>query len=111
MSPDYRGPARTKPRRCHYLVRRTVDTSFPVLAGVSPGHPWLALGTSCPAAGRAGSPDPAALVAFLVLRGATIAASIRSGSPSPALLPPVLLVACLALVWATASGAVYGRPR
>src|SRR6185369_1958834 len=26
-------------------------------------------------------------------------------------LPPVLLVACLALVWATASGAVYGRPR
>ena len=25
-----------------YLVRRTLDTSLPVLAGVSPGHPWLA---------------------------------------------------------------------
>jgi len=40
-----------------------------------------------------------------------IAASIRTGRPSPALLPPLLLFACLALVWATASGAVYGRPR
>ena len=40
-----------------------------------------------------------------------MAASIRAGRPSPALLPPLLLIACLALVWATASGAVYGRPR
>src|SRR5205814_2978753 len=33
------------------------------------------------------------------------------GRPSPALLPPALLAGCLGLVWATAAGAVYSRPR
>ena len=109
MSPDSAG-LRAQVEALPYLVRRTVDTSFPVLAGVSPGHPWLAVGSSA-VRGAAGLLIPAALVAFLALRGREIAASIRSGRPSPALLPPLLLVACLALVWATASGAVYGRPR
>jgi hypothetical protein len=92
------------------LVRRTLDTSFPVLAGVSPGHPWLGpLGSAV--RGVAAALVPAALVAFLLLRGREIAASVRDRRPSPALLPPVLLLACLALAWATAAGAVYGRPR
>jgi hypothetical protein len=109
MSPDSAG-LRAQAEALPYLVRRTVDTSFPVLAGVSPGHPWLALGSRA-LRGAAGLLIPAAFVAFLALRGREIAASIRSGRPSPAILPPVLLIACLALVWATASGAVYGRPR
>ena len=109
MSPDSSG-LRAQAEALPYLIRRTVDTSFPVLAGVSPGHPWLALGSRALRA-AAGLLIPAALVAFLALRGREIAASIRTGRPSPALLPPLLLFACLALVWATASGAVYGRPR
>jgi hypothetical protein len=54
---------------------------------------------------------PAALVAHVALCRRQIAASLRQGRPSPALLPPLLAVSCLALVWATAAGAVYSRPR
>jgi hypothetical protein len=90
------------------LIRRTLDTSFPVLAGVSPGHPWLGFG---PLRILAGALVPAAGLVFLLLRGREMAASVRAGRPSPALLPPLLLAACLALVWATAAGAVYSRPR
>lgn len=93
-----------------YLVRRTADTSLPVLAGVSPGHPWLGIAGGAVRV-LAGLIVPTALVAFLALRGREIAASVRAGRPSPALLPPLLLVACLGLVWATAAGAVYARPR
>ena len=109
MSPDSAG-LRAQAETLPYLIRRTVDTSFPVLAGVSPGHPWLGLGSRAVRVG-AGLLIPAALVAYLALRGREMVASIRSGRPSPALLPSLLLIACLALVWATASGAVYGRPR
>lgn len=109
MSPDSAG-LRAQAEALPYLVRRTMDTSFPVLAGVSPGHPWLALGSRAVRT-VAALLIPAALVAFLALRGREMATSIRAGRPSPALLPPLLLIACLALVWATASGAVYGRPR
>jgi hypothetical protein len=93
-----------------YLMRRTADTSLPVLAGVSPGHPWLGVAGSAVRV-AAGLLVPAALVAFLILRGREIAASLRAGRPSPAVLPPLLLVTCLGLVWATAAGAVYARPR
>jgi hypothetical protein len=109
MSPDSAG-LRAQAEALPYLVGRTVDTSVPVLAGVSPGHPWLVLSARAVRT-AAGLLIPAALVAFLALRGREIVSSLRSGRPSPALLPPILLVACLALVWATASGAVYGRPR
>ena len=43
--------------------------------------------------------------------GREIVTSVRAGRPAPALLPPLLLAACLGLVWATAAGAVYARPR
>jgi hypothetical protein len=93
-----------------YLVRRTLDTSLPVLAGVSPGHPWLDV--AGPAVRLAAFlVVPAALLAFLALRGREVVASVRAGRPSPALLPPLLLLASLAVVWATAAGAVYSRPR
>jgi len=93
-----------------YLVRRTLDTSLPVLAGVSPGHPWLALGGGA-VRFAAALLVPGLLAGFLVLRGHEIAASVRAGRPSPALLPPALLLSCVAIVWATAAGAVYSRPR
>jgi hypothetical protein len=93
-----------------YLMRRTADTSLPVLAGVSPGHPWLGMAGGAVRV-AAGLLVPAAFVAFLVLRGREIVTSVRSSRPSPAVLPPLLLVANLGLVWATASGAVYARPR
>jgi len=109
MSADPAG-LRAQAEALPYLIRRTVDTSLPVLAGVSPGHPWLGLAGSA-LRFVAGSLVPAALIAFLVLRGREIATSVRAGRPSPALLPPLLLAACLALVWATAAGAVYARPR
>ncbi|HEU0092692.1 MAG TPA: hypothetical protein VFS78_11295, partial [Vicinamibacteria bacterium] len=67
MGPDSAG-LRAQAEALPYLVRRTLDTSLPVLAGVSPGHPWLGV-----AGGAirilAGLLVPAALVAFLVLRG------------------------------------------
>jgi hypothetical protein len=92
------------------LARRTADTSLPVLAGVSPGHPWLDV--AGPAVRIAAAlVVPAALAAFLALRGGEMAASVRAGRPSPALLPPLLLAATLAVVWATAAGGVYSRPR
>ncbi len=109
MGPDSAG-LRAQAEALPYLVRRTLDTSLPVLAGVSPGHPWLAV-----AGGAirilAGLLVPAALVAFLALRGRGIVTSVHAGRPAPALLPPLLLAACLGLVWATAAGAVYARPR
>jgi len=92
------------------LVRRTVDTSLPVLAGVSPGHPWLPAGGGALRVAAA-LLVPAALAAFLALRGRAIAASIRAGRPAPDILPVLVLFACLAVVWATAAGAVYSRPR
>jgi hypothetical protein len=54
---------------------------------------------------------PAVLAAFLALCGRDIARSVRRGRPSPALLPPLLALSCFGLVWATAAGAVYSRPR
>jgi hypothetical protein len=108
LSPD--GPGlRAQIEALPYLVRRTADTSLPVLAGVSPGHPWLVVGRVVRFV--AGLLIPAALLAFLILRQRDLVTSVRLGRPSPALLPPLLLAACLLLVWATASGAVYGRPR
>jgi hypothetical protein len=93
-----------------HLVGRTWQTSLPVLAGVSPGHPWLRPAGAALRA-IAGAIVPGACLAFLVLRGRDIVASVRAGRPSPALLPPLLLVACLGVVWSTAAGAVYSRPR
>jgi hypothetical protein len=90
------------------LLRRTLAISFPILAGLAPGHPWADI-----AAARvvAIALIPAALVAYLVLEGRAIVASVRARAASAALLPPVLLLATVALAWAAASGKVYWRPR
>lgn len=89
-------------------ARRALQISFPILSGLSPGHPWA---DAPAAAGVAMLLIPAALAAFLLLRRRAIAAARRRTGTSSDLLPPLLLLCCLALFWAIASGRVYWRPR
>lgn len=90
------------------LLRRTLTISFPILAGLAPGHPWADVAVArVVAVGLI----PVALVAYLVLEGRGIVASIRARAASAALLPPLLLLATVVLAWAAASGKVYWRPR
>jgi len=90
------------------LWQRTFSIAFPILAGLSPRHPW---------AGRwvvewaAALFIPAALLFFAALHGRAALRSLRRGEPLPALLPPLLLLASLSFFWAVASGRVYWRPR
>jgi dolichyl-phosphate-mannose-protein mannosyltransferase len=86
------------------VARRTASVAFPVLAGLSPGHPWQHVpGVPLFAAALL----PALLVAYVAIRRRSLGPS----APRPDLLPPLLLVACVALAWAVAAGKVYGRPR
>jgi len=91
-----------------HLVRRTLSISFPILSGLSPGHPW---GAFAPVAAFGYVLVPAALALYLILRGREIAMSVRQGRPAPVVLPPLLLACCLAGFWAVASGRIYWRPR
>lgn len=90
------------------LLRRTLTISFPILAGVAPGHPWSEVSVV-----RMVSVAliPAALVAYLLVEGRGILASLRARMAPAALLPVLLLLATVVLSWAAASGKVYWRPR
>jgi hypothetical protein len=90
------------------LLRRTLTISFPILAGLAPGHPWAEVTL---ARLVALSLIPAALVLYLAVEGRAIVASLRARAASASLLPPLLLLATVALAWAAASGKVYWRPR
>ena len=90
------------------LARRAVRISFPILAGLSPGHPWADV---TGVAWLAMLVIPGALVAFLLVRGRAMATGARRQGASADLLPPLLLLCCLGLFWAVASGRVYWRPR
>jgi hypothetical protein len=90
------------------VIARTLDVSFPILAGLSPGHPWA---HAVPARLLALALIPAALAGFLLLRGREMACALREGRPAPALLAPVLTFTCLSLFAAVASGSVHLRPR
>ena len=90
------------------LLRRTLTISFPILAGLAPGHPW----SETPAAmWIATAVIPVSALAFVVLQGRAIVASIRARAASPAVLPLLVFMVALALWWATTSGKVYWRPR
>ena len=102
------GELRAQADALPHLLRRTLTISFPILAGLAPGHPWAGVAV---ARFVAVGLIPAALVAYLVLEGRGIVASIRSRAASAALMPPLLLLATVALSWAAASGKVYWRPR
>jgi hypothetical protein len=91
-----------------FLVQRTFFRSLPVLAGLSPGHPWAdRTGVSVLVAALV----PLLLAAYLVLRRRSLAAALHARAPRADLLPPLLLVATLVLFWSVASGKVYLRPR
>lgn len=105
-----RGPSELKAQAdaLPRLARRAAQISFPILAGLSPGHPWA---DRAPVAWLATLVIPGALLAFLLVRGRAIAAGVRQGGASASLLPPLLFLCCLGLFWAVASGRVYWRPR
>lgn len=91
-----------------FLLQRTLGVSFPLLAGLSPDHPW----GDVPGVRTAASAlFPAALAAYLALRGREAVRGIRSLEPKPTCLAPLLLGFCLLAFWAVASGRVYYRPR
>jgi hypothetical protein len=89
-------------------VARTFTVSFPILSGLSPGHPWAGLAV---ARWLAAALVPAALAAYLWRHGREMLRWARAGSPTPAVLPVLLALASLALFWAVAAGRVHWRPR
>jgi hypothetical protein len=89
-------------------ARRALQISFPILAGLSPGHPWAGVSG---VGFLAMLVIPAALIAFLAVRRRAIADGLRQRAASADLLPPLLVLFCLGLFWAIASGRVYWRPR
>jgi hypothetical protein len=101
---DLRAQAEALP----HLVGRTLSVSFPILAGLSPNHPWA----DAPGArAMAASLLPLLLVAYLAIRRRDLTAWLRRGAAAPAVLTPLLTAFCLALFWAVAAGSVYRRPR
>jgi hypothetical protein len=91
-----------------HLIGRTLSVSFAILSGLSPNHPWAdAPGVSIAAA----SLFPVMLAGYVAVRRKDFAAWLRGSSPVSAVLAPLLMVSCLALFWAVASGSVYRRPR
>jgi len=89
------------------LIARTVAQAFPILAGLSPGHPaahWPGVRL------LAVLLLPAIALAYSALAAKGLGEGTR-GRPSAAILPLLLLAATLALFWATASGSINKRPR
>jgi hypothetical protein len=91
-----------------FLAERSVLVAFPVLAGLSPRHPWKTWELVRLAATAL---LPVLFIGYLGLKGRAIVRSLREGRPSVALLPPLLVAANLALFWSVAAGLVYRRPR
>jgi hypothetical protein len=89
-------------------VARTFTVSFPILSGLSPGHPWASLAL---ARALALVVMPAAFVGALIACRRDLQRRLRERSPSPAVLPFLLALASLALFWSVAAGRVHWRPR
>jgi hypothetical protein len=89
------------------LVARTLTRAFPVLAGLSPGHPAAAWpGVHLLAVVVL----PLVALLYLFITRKSLAKGI-AGHPGPALLPVLLAATTLGLFWATASGHINERPR
>ena len=100
--------SRRRRTRCRAWCARTLTIAFPILAGLSPGHPFA---ESATAWALATVLVPLAVVAYLILHRRGLAAGWRAGRLPAALLPVVLLLATLIPFWAVASGRIYFRPR
>jgi hypothetical protein len=89
-------------------VARTIRFSFPIVSGVSPGHPWLAL----PGFAALAAAIPfLVLGAYLAVRGPRIVRAVRSGRPGPDIIPPLLMAVTLGLFWAVPADLIHKRPR
>ncbi|HET9316262.1 MAG TPA: hypothetical protein VFQ51_11780 [Vicinamibacteria bacterium] len=90
------------------VARKTLGIAFPILAGLSPGHPWqdVPLVPTLAAVFL-----PALLLAFVAIRFASLRESVTRLRPRSDLLPVALMLGCVALAWAVAAGKVYARPR
>jgi hypothetical protein len=90
------------------VARRTFGIAFPILAGLSPGHPWQDV-PLVPL--LAATLLPGLLLAFVALRFTSLRESLARLRPRADLLPIALMLGCVALAWAVAAGKAYGRPR
>ena len=89
------------------LVARTVRVAFPILAGLSPGHPWSGVpGLRFLAAALV----PLVLLGYLWTKRRALTGGARGGR-SAAALPVLLSLWTAALFWATAAGRINERPR
>jgi hypothetical protein len=86
---------------------RTLKISFPILAGVSPEHPWLATWPDLRVA--AAAILPVSLLGYLVATRGGL--GLRGLAPRPALLPLLLALFVLAQFWAVPSQRLHWRPR
>jgi hypothetical protein len=90
------------------VARKTFAIAFPVLSGLSPGHPWQEVPLVPPLASLF---LPVLLVAFVAMRARTLRDAIARLRPRADLLPVALMLGSVALAWAVAAGKVYARPR
>jgi len=90
------------------VIARTFAVSFPILAGLSPGHP---LADWWPARVLATLVVPAAAVGGLAAGVHGLRRALREGRPAASWLAPLTAVFCLVLFWAVADGRVHWRPR
>ncbi|HET8646452.1 MAG TPA: hypothetical protein VFO85_13240, partial [Vicinamibacteria bacterium] len=102
------GDVRAQAQALPEAIARTFTVSFPILGGLSPGHPWAGL---APVGWLAAAVIPCALAAYVALRRRELAASLRGPGAGSALLAPLLMLASLALFWSVAAGRVHWRPR
>lgn len=89
------------------LMMQTLTRAFPVLAGLSPGHP----GAAWPGVHAfAVALLPLVGLLYPVAVGGTLRQGLR-GRAGPALLPLLLGATTLGLFWAIAAGRINDRPR
>lgn len=89
-----------------YLAQRTFSISFPILAGLGSDLPWSRWAAVSAAAALL---FPLAFAVYLfAVRGDLEAGGSRR---LVVLMAPLLLLVCLAVFWATASGRIAFRPR
>jgi hypothetical protein len=101
---ELRAQAEAVPR----LLRRTLTISFPILAGLAPGHPWSESGAARLTAALL---FPGIFVGYVAVQWGRLRQSLAEKRMDVALLPLLLGLACVGLFWAVASGKVYWRPR
>lgn len=86
---------------------RTLRISFPILAGFSPEHPWLAAWPDL--RWVAAALVPAMALAYVLANRGVL--GLRGLAPRPALLPVLLALFVLAQFWAVPSERLHWRPR